>query len=385
MSKEALPYYLQGMEYLRRDAFSYSLAIDFFQRALAADPSAILAQTALAEAYAYRYQDTGDAAALTAAEGVLQKAHADQPDLPELYAAFGDLRRLQGRYDDAIRELLKAVQSDPTNHVFQKALGDVYATVKQDSDAAAAYERVIALQPRYWAGYLNYAYLHYNRGRYDEAARLIEQLIQWTPDHAQALAALGGVYVAMGRDVDAENVSRRSCSLKPIRACYVNLGIALQRQRRTEEAIAAYESALAIGLPNTILFLNLADAHAYAGKNVEARNYFRPAIASAEERLRINLQDSRERAILAFCLAQVDEAARAKSEIEQALQHLPDDRTVRRYAVLTFERPGQRERALEILRGSPRQVLEELEASWGTEQMRRDPRYEAIAGEVRSK
>lgn len=385
MSKEALPYYLQGMEYLRRDAFSYALAIDFFQRALAADPSAILAQTALAEAYSYRFQDTGDAAALTAAERALQKAQAEQPDLPELHAAFGDLRRLQGRYDDAIRELLKAVQADPSNHIFQKALGDVYATAKQDSDAAAAYERVIALQPRYWAGYLNYAYFHYNRGRYDEAARLIEQLIQWTPDHAQALAALGGVYVAMGRNVDAENVSRRSCSLKPIRACYVNLGIALQRERRTEEAIAAYESALAIGPPNTMLFLNLADAHTYAGRNDEGRNYFRRAIASAEERLRINLQDSRERATLAFCLAQVGEVARAKSEIEQALQHLPDDRTVRRYAVLTFESLGQRERALEILRGSPRQVLEELEASWGTDQMRRDPRYEAIASEVRSK
>jgi tetratricopeptide (TPR) repeat protein len=385
MSKEALPYYLQGMEYLRRDAFSYTLAIDFFERALAADPSAILAQTALAEAYAYRYQDTGDATALTAAEGVLQKAQAAHPDVPELHAALGDLRRLQGRYDDATRELLKAVQADPTNHVFQKLLGDVYAASRQDTDAAAAYERVIALQPRYWAGYLNYAVFHYNRGRYDEAARLIEQLIQWTPDHSQALAALGGVYVAMGRNVDAENVSRRSCSLKPIRACYVNLGIALQRQRRTDEAIAAYESALAIGPPNTMLFLNLADAHTYAGRNVEARNYFQRAIASAEERLRINLQDSRERATLAFCLAQVDEAARAKSEIEQALQHLPDDRTVRRYAVLTFERLGQRERALEILRGSPRQVLDELEASWGTDQMRRDPRYEAVATEIRAR
>jgi tetratricopeptide (TPR) repeat protein len=255
----------------------------------------------------------------------------------------------------------------------------------QDADAAAAYERVITLQPRYWAGYLNYAVFHYNRGRYDDAARLLEQLIQWTPDHAQALAALGGVYVAMRRNVDAENVSRRSCSLRPTRSCYVNLGIALQRQRRTEEAISAYESALKIGPPNTPLFLNLADAHVYAGRNTEAATYFRRAIASAEERLRINLQDSRERAILAYCLAHVEEAPRAKSEIEQALQHSSDDRTVRRYAVLTFESLGERERALETLRGSPLQVLEELEASWGTEQMRRDPRYEAIASEVRSR
>jgi hypothetical protein len=58
---------------------------------------------------------------------------------------------------------------------------------------------------------------------------------------------------------------------------------------------------------------------------------------------------------------------------------------VRRYGVLTFESVGDRERALAILRGSPRQVLEELEVSWGTEQMQRDPRYQAIAAEVRSR
>jgi Tfp pilus assembly protein PilF len=133
------------------------------------------------------------------------------------------------------------------------------------------------------------------------------------------------------------------------------------------------------------LFLNHADAHAYVGRNVEAREHFRRAIASAEERLRINLQDSGARAILAYCLVQVGDRARARSEIEQALQHRPDDRTVRRYAVLTFEGLGERQRALETLRGSSRQVLEELEASWGTEQMRSDPRYEAIAAEVRSK
>ena len=373
------------MEYLRRDAFSYDLAIDFFRRALAADPTAALAQIALAEAYALRYRDTDDAMSLAAAEGVLRKAQPAHPDLPELHAAFGRVHRLQGRYNDATRELLTAVQADPSNHIFQRELGDVYAAANQDTDAAAVYERVIALQPRYWGGYLAYAVFHYNRGRFDEAARLIEQLIQWTPDHSQALAALGGVYVAMGRNADAETVSRRSCSLKPIRACYVNLGIALQRQRRSEEAITAYEHALAFGTPTVALFLNLADAHAYLGKQTEARDYFRRAIASAEERLRIDLQDSGARAILAYCLVQVGETARARSEIAQALQHRPDDRTVRRYGVLTYESLGQRERALEILRGSPRQVLEELEASWGTEQMRRDPRYEPVATEVRSR
>lgn len=385
ISKAALSYYLQGMEYLRRDSLSYDLAIEQFRQALAVDPSAVLPQIALAEAYTARYADTNDPMTLAAAEKLLQVALPTYPDLPELHATLGNVMRVQGRYDAATRELLKAVQADPSNHFYQRLLGDVYAAAGQDADAAAAYESVIALQPRYWAGYLSYGILHYNRGRYEQAAALIEQLLQWTPDNAQALSTLGAVYVATGRNADAEIVSRRSCSLRPARACHLNLGIALQRQRRSEEAIVEYERALTFGNPTLTLFLNLATAHMYLGRLDEARDYFQRAIASAEARLRVNLQESAQRAILAYCLAHTGESARARFEIEQALRHSPDDRAVRRYAVLTFERLGQRERALDILKGASPQVLDELEASFGTEQLQRDPRYEAVAADVRSR
>jgi Tfp pilus assembly protein PilF len=385
ISKDALAYYLQGMEYLRRDSLSYDQAVARFRQALAVDPSAVLAQIGLAEAYTLRYNATGDATMLKEADAVLQAAMPANPELPELHAAIGNLRRLQGRYDAATRELLTALQADPSNYLFQLRLADVYAAAGQDSDAESAYERVLALQPRYWGGYVSYALYHYNRGRFDEAARLIEQVIQWTPDHAQTLVNLGTIYLSMGRPIDAETVLRRSCALTPGRICYVNLGMALQRQRRTAEAIVEYERALTFGPPTETHLLNLADAHAYLGNRTEATVYFRRAITRAEERLRDNLQNSGLRAILAYCLAQVGDSSRARFEIDQALQHSPNDRSVQRYGVLTFESVGERDRAFEILRRSTRQVLEELEVSWGTEQMRRDPRYDAIAAEVRSR
>jgi tetratricopeptide (TPR) repeat protein len=384
ISKDALPYYVQGMEYLRRDAWSYDLAIDFFQRARAADPSAVLPQIGLAEAYTQRYSDTGDTKMLDAARDVLESALPAHPDLPELYAALANVHRTLGRYDDATREVLKAIQADPSNPAFLKAMADTYAAARRDDDASAAYERLISLQPRYWGGYHNYAIFHYNRGRYEEAARQIGLLLQWSPDHAQALAVLGAVYVAMGRNAEAENVSRRSCSLKPSRSCYINLGLALQRERRTPEAIAEYKRALAFGTPNEALLLNIADAYAFLGERTDARDYFQRAIARLQERVSVNVQNSALRAMLAYCLAHIGDPS-ARFEIEQALQHSPADRTVQRYGVLTFESLGQRERALEVLKSVTPQVLDELEASWGTDQMRRDPLYAPIAAGIRAR
>ena len=72
-------------------------------------------------------------------------------------------------------------------------------------------------------------------------------------------------------------------------------------------------------------------------------------------------------------------------EIAQALGHSSNSRNVRRYAVLTYESLGERDLALDTLGNATPELLDELEASWGTEDLRRDPRYGAVAQEVRNK
>ena len=385
ISAEAFPYYLQGLHYLRQDSLSYDLAISFLQKALEKDSLSVQPRVALADAYMLGFRDKGDKAMLVASRKSLDEVLATHPGLPDLHASLGSLHRVEGRYDAATRELLTAVQADPFNHIFHLWLGQVHDLSGRDADAVAEFQKSIQLQPRYWEGYLEYARFHYRRGRFAEAAGLLERLIQWAPDHAQGLGTLGAVYVALGRNTDAERVSRHACELKPGRACYVNLGIALQRQRRTYEAIAEYERALAFGPPTEMQLLNIADAYAYIGRRAEAEGFFRRSAARAEESLKVNLKNSGIRAILAYCKAQIGDRDGATFEIEQALQDSPEDKDVRKYGVLTYESIGQRAKALETLRGSNRGVLEDLELAWGTDQLRRDPNYLDIAREVRNK
>jgi tetratricopeptide (TPR) repeat protein/TolB-like protein len=385
ISNEALGYYLQALDYLNRDSVSYNLAIPLLQQAMAKDPSAILPQVALADAYMLRFRDTNDRLMLAASRKILDQVLATHPVLLEAHALLGTLDRWEGRYETAARHLLLAVQADPSNHIFHLRLGMTYYASGQDADAITEFEKALQLQPRYWQGYLDYAVFHHRRGRFREAATLLEQFLQWAPDHAQALAALGGIYVDMGRNADAERVSAHSCLLQPGRTCYTNLGIALQRQRRTYQAIDNYKLALGFGARSEMLLLNMADAYAYLGDRVEAHEFFRRAADQAQESLKINLQDSGKRAILAYCLAQLGDQARAVFELEQALQSAPNDKNVRKYGVLTYEGIGQRDKALETLRGATRQVVEELEFAWGTERLRQDPRYHGVTQEVKSR
>jgi eukaryotic-like serine/threonine-protein kinase len=390
ISEKALPYFLQGLQYLRRNSVSYSLAIPFFQQAIASNPSAPQPRVALADAYILRFGEVRDKAILDQAQKILGEVLTSYPGLPDAHASLGALFRLEGRYEEAVRELTLALQADPSNHLFHLRLAQGYDALGRDAEAVAEFKHVLELQPRYWEGYSDFALFNYRRGRLAEAADLFEQLIQWAPDHAQGLANLGGAYVDMGRNADAERVSRRSCAITPARRCYVNLGIALQRQRRMQEAIEADNRALTFGTPSVIQLLNLADAHAYLaeqgspGEKQEAEAFFHRTVARAQDELKVNLRDSGTRAMLAYCLSQVGEREAALFELEQALQSSPQDKSVQKYGILTYESLGLRNKALEILRGVNRQVLQELELARGAAALRKDPAYPEIARKIRN-
>jgi len=385
MSADSFSFYLQGLHYLDRDSLSYDLAISFFQKAIEREPAAVQPRIAMADAYVLWFRDTVQKDKLAAARAMLNQVMTTNPGLADLHASLGNLDRVEGRYEDAIRELQVAVQGDPSNYLSHLRLARAYDQAHQDANAVAEFETGIQLQPRFWGGYLDFAVFHHNRGRFREAAALLEQLILWAPDHAQGLATLGGVYVNMGRNQDAERVSRRSCELKPDKTCFSNLATAVKGEGRIREALTYYEKALAFGSPTTILLLNMADAHDQLNERPQALDFYRRSAARAEEVLKVNLRDSELRAIMAYCLAQTGQQQRAEFEMQQAMQDAPGNKNVRKYSILTYEILGQRDRALDLLREATPDLLGEMERGHVTEGMRRDPRYPEIAAKIRNK
>ncbi|HTS64155.1 MAG TPA: protein kinase [Candidatus Acidoferrales bacterium] len=385
ISKEALPYYLQGLEYLRRDSLSYTQAIPWIEKAIALQPGAPQPRIALADAYLFRYRASTDKADLNLAGKILDEVMAVHAGMPEVRSSRGVVLRLQGQYEQAERELRIALQADPSNHTHHLRLAAVESAMGNEASAIAEFRKAIELQPRYWANYVDFGYFQYSHGRFGEAADLIEQLVAFAPNHAQGLAMLGGIYVDMRRNTDAERVSRRSCEIRPDRTCYVNLGVALERQWNYPEALKAYDRALASGPLSTMAYLNIANLHASLGEASQAHEFYLKAIEIAQQTLKANVQDSGTRAILAYCKAQAGDREGAQFEIGQALPSLSGVKNVQKYGVLTFESLGMRDQALETLRGVTPSVLADLETAQGTASLRQDPRYPQIAQEIRNR
>ena len=385
ISREALPYYLQGLEYLRRDSLSYGLAIPLLEKGIELQPGAPQLRVALADAYLLRYRASTDRADLNLAGKILEEVLVSQGGLPEVHASLGVVLRLKGQYEEAARELRIALQADPSNHITHLRLAAVETARGNDAAAIAEFQKAIELQPRYWGNYVDFGYFQFARGRLGEAAAQLEQLVAMAPDNAQGLAMLGGIYADMRRNADAERVSRRSCEILPDRTCYVNLGLSLERQWRYREAFEAYDRALASGPPSVMAYMNIANLHASLGEDPQAREFFLKAIGIAQQRLKANVQDGGTRAILAYCKAQTGDREGAQFELEQALPSLSLDKNVQKFGVLTYESLGMRDQALETLRAVTPDVLTDLESAPVAAPLRQDPRYPQIAQEIRDK
>jgi predicted O-linked N-acetylglucosamine transferase (SPINDLY family) len=147
-----------------------------------------------------------------AENGYRQILRADAGFFPALHM-LGFLKAQQGKYDEAITLLNKAVKKKPSDVAALAHYAAALMAAMRFEEALAAYDRVLAHDPRHFEAL-------YNRG----------VLLSQKPDFAEALKAL---------DLAA--------NLQPgMAGVHYNRGVVLTGLERNGEALAAYDRALAL-------------------------------------------------------------------------------------------------------------------------------------------
>jgi TolB-like protein/Flp pilus assembly protein TadD len=199
-SLEAHQAYLRGLEYywdpdLTKE--SCELAVRMFERAVDHDPAFVAAHALLSESHSVLYHLWYDRSPerLEAAREAAFRALELDPDSPEGHRALGSyhyyghrdyqqaleeyslaakrlpndslivaeigwVRRRQGRFDEAIAGLEKALELDPRNAYLASELADTYRFVRQYPEADRYYDLSISLAPDQVEGYTRKAFNH---------------------------------------------------------------------------------------------------------------------------------------------------------------------------------------------------------------------------------
>jgi type IV pilus biogenesis/stability protein PilW len=148
------------------------------------------------------YQARGD---LSKAEEHLRKAIAMKPDYAEARNNLGIVLAERKEWDKAIREFQAAAENvlytTPERAYFN--LGEAYRSKGDPAGAEVAYRRALRANDRYAPAYTALSGVLGARGKWGDAASVLERCVDILPDFAACWMELGRSYLLLSRPADA--------------------------------------------------------------------------------------------------------------------------------------------------------------------------------------
>jgi tetratricopeptide (TPR) repeat protein len=221
-------------------AKKYAAAIQIAKAALADNPDD--ERLLRLEAQALRHDGKADQG-IALLEGALAR-HSDDP---MSYVALAQLYSEAERGAQAVKLLQDAQAKFPADNTVTFELGAVFDKQKRFADAEAAFQQLLQRDPDN-APALNFlGYMLAERGeRLDESVTLLRKALTIEPDNGSYLDSLGWAYFKSDKlDLAEDNLKRAADQLKTNSVIQDHYGELLFKRGRFDDAIAAWNRALA--------------------------------------------------------------------------------------------------------------------------------------------
>jgi tetratricopeptide (TPR) repeat protein len=185
----------------------------------------------------------------------------------------------RGQYAQAERVCRQIIASRPANADAHNILGVSLAPQGKMDEAIAALKRAIKVNGQAPSYHANLGEILRQAGKLDEAARAIEESIRLDPNNAQALNNLGIIQYERKQFGEAVKSYRRALELRPNMAeALNNLGNALRLTGDVDGALQAYQEALTQRAVYPEVYNNLGTLLQQDRKLEEAEHALRKAI-----------------------------------------------------------------------------------------------------------
>lgn len=377
--------YTRALSLARDGGARYDEATAAAERAVALDPKSALPRALLVEISADAYNATRQAGWLARGREALANASVVSADSLAVRLAAGRLSEMSHDFPRAVREFTRATEIDPNSSEGWSGLGRVYDQMSErTSDASAAFQKAIAVQPDFFAPLIDAGDFYRLHGNYAQAEAMWRRATELAPAHLAAHVDLGGLYSDLGRYADAERELLRAAEIDShASAIFNNLGSLYQYMGRDADAVTEFERARAIGPDRVTLLLNLGDSYRRLGRLHDASVVYQAGRVMADDHLADNPRDAVMRAFLAYFAMRLGDSATAEHQLAQALAFDPSSRTVVRRAAILYEAMGRRDLALAVLQSAPLAVLEELSRQPDLRSLQADARFRSLLSAAR--
>jgi TolB-like protein/DNA-binding winged helix-turn-helix (wHTH) protein/Flp pilus assembly protein TadD len=206
-------------------------AVGYFEQALREDPHFALAYSGLADCYTTGWWENGD---LARGEKYARKALALQPDLAEAHASLGINQNYQHRFEDAEKELRRAIELNPNYVMAHHWYAGHLLGIGRPADALAENDRALQLDPFSFPVNTLRGIILICLHQFDRAIEQFEKLSAINPESSLPHEQLARIYWDEGRIPEALSEERKISTLD-----HSPHGAALLKDQ--EEITAAYK------------------------------------------------------------------------------------------------------------------------------------------------
>lgn len=167
--------------------------------------------------------------------------------------------RGEGREDEALALLTRAIELNPTLTVAHLEIGDIFEERGDYESAEQAYGTAATQQPTNFDAQFGHGRVLQLLNRVAEAVRAYLRALAIRPDNFDANLALASAYLQIDGPAQALPYAQRSVQLNPSSgAAHANLGSVYQALSRHREAVEQYQAAAELMELTPALLLNMA-------------------------------------------------------------------------------------------------------------------------------
>jgi tetratricopeptide (TPR) repeat protein len=220
-------------------------------------------------------EHTGDH---TGAERTFRRGLEIAPEDAELRNALGWTLFQDGRPAEAVAEYERALAANPNHVKSHNNLALALVELGRLEEAASHFEKSLELEPAAEI-YSDLGVIMAQLGKSEEALADYRKALELDPSCASAHFNLAVTFVQAGAFEQAESHFRQALPGRPTAETHNALGFVLDRQARTDEAIAEFRTAIDVDSHFAPAYNNLAEALAKLGNLEEAARYYRRSLA----------------------------------------------------------------------------------------------------------
>lgn len=252
----------------------------------------------------------------TEAEEQLRFALTLDPDFPQLYEDLGSALAMQSRFEESIPLFEKAIQLQPALPLAKKKLGRALIAAGRGSEADEAYRDYLEQDPER-AAIVKGVELHQD-GKFDAAIEIFTDVLKKNPNNVNAMRHLAITYwQGMKRLDDAHALLRRATAVAPdFTGAWITIGALLMEMNKFLEGISAFTNATELEPRNAEAWGGLGNANSRA-------MYPEQAIAAFEKALALNDSSPQTHSAYGWDLKTVGDQDAALAAYRRAIEIKP--------------------------------------------------------------